>query len=1004
MLKELRQNHILKKSITILCIIVMLFCFLPMNVFAETIRQEVQADIKEVPEEKNEDVLETAEAIDDSSQTQAKENYKTTQILKEQVEKRKTNEKHFLLEDGTEVVAVYPSNIHYKENGKLVDVDNTLEGKKDAKETLKLTDAELTKQELKEKEAKIEEIQKVEENEEKQEVIQKEEKSDEIQTNAIQEENEIQKEQANETSINEIQEEQNNQVQQNEIQEETLPREEIKEQKAQEENKELIKNIKEETLESLEKVKQTEVYENKANSYKTKFTNKTKGYNLGSLTSEGYTITWRLQNAKSTNINVKNPKSNAKIQGNTIEKIQLNQIASTIQYQGILSDVNIDYVLAPEMIKENIVLENKEAIQNKFVFEYETDGLDMKLLDNNDIIVYQDNEENIKFIIRAPFMYDGKLEFTDKINLQLKKNKNKYELTVTPDREWLESEERVFPVTIDPTIQTSLYVQSINDTFIYKGDTNNTSRYLAHILRVGNGGGPSSRSLLKFTLPTLKSGDQVIAAELSINNYPNSSEWTPPTGEKVLDVHQITSNWDSKTANWSNMSSNYNTKVIDYIRYKYDSNSPKKNNRLDITTIVKDWYTTGKNYGVMLKEHAEKTVETGSDAYFYSSDIDNTYASYRPKVIIAYRNQTGIEDYLSYHTQSAGRAGQVYTNDYNGNLTLVHTDASTPGNRLPVTVEHVYNTNEKDTDIGYGKGIRLNLSQTLELTTISSKEYIRYIDEDATAHYFLKNGSIYEDEDGLGLTIKMSGDNAIMTDKSGNTMTFAKYASGNKWHLQSIKDTNNNQCTLSLITSGSNYLISQVQDAAGDKIGLTYTSGKLQKITDTAGRNTTYAYDSSGRLTSITYPDSKKSTYTYGSKNELTKAQNIDGSYLTYSYYGGTVYRVKSISEYGTDGAQGKALTITYGNNLTTLKDNRGYSNTYAFDNYGHAISVADFGKADQNINNAYGKAYKYGTSGGTNNKLTLESKLISVSDIGNNLIKNVTFDSNLSYWSKRSR
>lgn len=935
MLKELRQNHILKKSITILCIIVMLFCFLPMNVFAEAIRQGVQTEIEAIPEEKIENALGTAEEIEDSSQTQiqAKENYKTTQILREQVEKRKTNEKHFLLEDGTEVVAIYPSNIHYKENGKLVDVDNTLEGKQDKKEVLKLTDAELTKQELKEKESKIEVKQETTEN-----------------------------------------------------------------------SKELLKEVKEETIESLEKVKQTEVYENKANSYKTKFTNKTKGYHLGSLTSEGYTITWRLQNAKSTNINVKNPKANTKVEGNTIEKLQLNQIASTIQYQGILSDVNIDYVLAPEIIKENIILESKEAIQNKFVFEYETNGLAMKLLDNNDIIVYEENEENVKFIIRAPFMYDGKLQFTDKINLQLKKNKDKYELTVTPDKEWLEAEERVFPVTIDPTIQTSLYVQSINDTYIYKGDTNNTSRYLAHILRVGNGGGPSSRSLLKFTLPTLKSGDQVIAAELSINNYPNSSEWTPPTEEKVLDVHQITSNWDSKTANWSNMSSKYNTKVIDYIRYKYDSSSPRKNNRFDITTIVKDWYTTGKNYGVMLKEHNEKTVESGNDAYFYSSDIDDTYASYRPKVIIAYRNQTGIEDYLSYHTQSIGRAGQVYTNDYNGNLTLVHTDASTPGNRLPVTVEHVYNTNEKDTDIGYGKGIRLNLSQTLELTTISSKEYMRYIDEDATAHYFLKNGSIYEDEDGLGLTIKMSGNDAIMTDKSGNTMTFAKYASGNKWHLKSIKDTNSNQCTLTLTTSGSNYLISQVQDAAGDKIGLTYASGKLQKITDTAGRNTTYAYDSSGRLTSITYPDSKKSTYTYGSKHELTKAQNIDGSNLTYAYYPGTVYRVKSISEYGTDGAQGKSLTITYGNNLTTFKDNNGYANTYAFDNYGHAISIADFGKADQNINNAYGKKYNYGTSGGTNNKLTLESKLVSVKDISNNLLKNPTFDSGLTNWTKRSR
>ena len=77
---------------------------------------------------------------------------------------------------------------------------------------------------------------------------------------------------------------------------------------------------------------------------------------------------------------------------------------------------------------------------------------------------------------------------------------------------------------------------------------------------------------------------------------------------------------------------------------------------------------------------------------------------------MVYRNQTGIEDYQTYHTQSIGRAGTVYTNDYNGNLVLTHQDSCTGGNLLPVTVNHVYNTNDKDVDIGYGKGYRLNLS------------------------------------------------------------------------------------------------------------------------------------------------------------------------------------------------------------------------------------------------------------------------------------------------------
>lgn len=900
-----KNAKIFQKTIALLCIITMVFCFLPSNVFANEIRQ-----IIETKERENE-----KEVITEKAEVMQAEKYdiKSKKILLEETEKRTANEKHFLLEDGTNLVAIYTSNIHYKENGKYIDVDNTLEEKEDKNELFKILD----------------------------------------------------KDQINEGSKD---------------------------------------DIKNQIIENLESKKATKIYENKSNSYKSRFTNKTNGYKIGSIQSNGYTVTWGLKNSKTSIVNVKNPKENTKEKGKYIDEIELNQIASEIEYKDILSDININYIISPESIKENIILSNEQALKNEIVFEYYTNGLKMKLQKDNSIILYKDNEKNVLFTIKTPFMYDAKLEITDKIELKLTEEEGKYILKILPNLEWIKSEKRVFPITIDPTIQTSLYVQNINDTYIYNGDTNNTGRYLAHILRIGNGGGPSSRTLIKFGLPTeLKSGDQIIAAELSLCNYPDTTEWNPPTAERIFDVHKITSNWSSSTANWSNMSTKYNNRVIDYIKYKYDSNNPRKDNRFEITQLVKDWYTTGNNYGVMIKEHNEQLIETGTDAYFYASDIETTYASYRPKVIMAYRNQTGIEDYLSYHTQSVGRAGQVFTNDYNGNLTLIHTDASTPGTRFPATIKHIYNTNEKDIDIGYGKGQRLNLSQTLELLTLSSQEYLKYIDEDATAHYFIKNSAtdIYKDEDGLGLEVKMSGTNAIMTDKSGNTMTFVKYASGNRWHLKEIKDTNDNKITLTLTTSGSNYLITKLDDGAGDRMSLVYSSGTLQKIVDCFGRETHYTYNNSKCLTKITYSDDKTSNYTYGNNNQLTQVKNVDNSYINYSYYAGQVYRVKNIEEYGTDGTQGKALNITYANNLTKFVDNNGYANTYAFNNYGHCTSIADFGKEAENIDKAYGKKYEYATNGSANNKLTLESKLISIKDIPNNLVVNSDFNNGFTNWNK---
>jgi len=56
MQEEKRHNYILKKIITILCVFVMVFYFLPMNVFAQTIREQVQTD--ETLEEKLTEELE----------------------------------------------------------------------------------------------------------------------------------------------------------------------------------------------------------------------------------------------------------------------------------------------------------------------------------------------------------------------------------------------------------------------------------------------------------------------------------------------------------------------------------------------------------------------------------------------------------------------------------------------------------------------------------------------------------------------------------------------------------------------------------------------------------------------------------------------------------------------------------------------------------------------------------------------------------------------------------
>ena len=740
------------------------------------------------------------------------------------------------------------------------------------------------------------------------------------------------------------------------------------------------------------------LYKNKSNSFEVKFAKKSNKNNLVKLQIKDHNIKWSLQN--SNKVNATKINDNGEIE----EKFKLKNISSgIIQYENILDGIDLQYNVISNSIKENIILKDKTSIQEQIVFEFNTDNLKMEKTEDGRIIFHEENKEEVLFFLETPFMYDSKNEMSNDIEVKLEGKNNKYTLTLIPNKEWLQDETREYPIIIDPTVETSLNYENIQDTYIFNGDTGYPNRYVAHILRVGSNNTISSkqpiRSLIKFSLPNLNSGDQVISAMLDVCTYPDTNEWAPPSGTVQIDVHKMTQDWTSSTASWANLSTQYDTKVEDYIKYQFDSSNQTKFYYFNITSIVKDWYLTGNNYGLVLKEHTETYNLARSDVYFYSADVNSTYINARPMVQIVYRNQTGLEDYQTYHIQSVGRAGTVYTNDYNGNLVLIHNDAQTPGTLLPASVSHIYNTNNKSEDWGYGKGYRLNLSQVIQNETIGGNEYARYIDEDGTKHYFKKEGNNYIDEDNLGLTLSFENDIYYLKDKDNNRLKFIKKQF--LWHLKELEDSYGNKIIIDLIDD--QYVaarISKITDAAGDSINIAYDSyNRLSTITDKAGRITRYTYNAQGNLINIKYSDNKESIYNYNSLNLLTSIYNIDNSHINYEYYNEKCNRVKSIKEYSTQNELGNNLNITYGNNVTKFTDNEGYSNTYTFNNIGQTISISDFGKNPNDIDNAYGKMYEYGSGENNKNKLVLESQLYSIKQMPNNLILNPSFDEGMNNW-----
>ena len=524
-----------------------------------------------------------------------------------------------------------------------------------------------------------------------------------------------------------------------------------------------------------------------------------------------------------------------------------------------------------------------------------------------------------------------KAEKTEAIRLKSENlEENICRITFLPNQMWLKAQQRIYPVVIDPVTTTSKKASEIYDAHVdslYEEDN-----FQKSIILKTMGGDEVQRSFIRFELPEMKTGDMVVSARLVLVSLAEDNK------ERTVEVHKVLHAWNSNSINWYNKPL-YSETIEDLCCYKGDK---QKYITMDITRMVKEWYQNGGNYGLMLKDDYELSGYTE----FLSSDCDNGYQDMRPRIDISYVNYSGLEDYWTYHSQDAGRAGTVHVNDYNGNLIMIHDTMNTEGSLEPMALSHVYNSNNCATDLGYGYGFALNYHQTLVKTKIGGTDYYKHTDGDGTIHYFYYDSTEkkWKDESGLEQTLTIHTDGTeqlVIHDKEDNQLRFR-----NGW-LVKVQDKNGNCLSI----SWAEQRIISITDGSGRKTTLDYlldNNGKrttLTQITGPSGNKKTFTYGS-GNLTGITDIDGEKVKYVYNGNHMLTEVHNIDGYSVKYGYYGTKPYRVKSITEYaGTQ--KGNSLSLTYGYNSTKFTDNKKRSEIYRFNNSGNLIHIHDgFGHA----------------------------------------------------------
>lgn len=577
-------------------------------------------------------------------------------------------------------------------------------------------------------------------------------------------------------------------------------------------------------------------------------------------------------------------------------KIIPQNLTSAVVYDGLLNGADLEYVVGETSLKENIIV-NEPAASYAYDFLLDTGGLSPNLTDAGDIEL-KDNSGKAIFTIPAGYMVDANGVGSMEVAYALQAvSGSKYILTVTADKDWLNAEGRAFPVTIDPPVYLQgFYNIETGTIYQYYPDAHGGQQATDFLGYFSQNNGYCRTLVRVNNLPELPDNSYVVNSAIYLYEVTYDH-----VGMSTMRVQAQALEWNYPTEGYWCLYHSWNDtpdplpEVIDFT----DVTNSRAFYGWNITREAIKWYNNpATNYGISLQATKEGSMNYASCANvgFASSNTSNGGA--RPYFVVEYRNCAGLESYYSYQSHSIDRAGTGYIGDYSGQLTLVKNDVSHASTANPVSINHVYNSTYSGGEYSYtvngasgkydcfllGKGWMLDFMQIIVPT---EDGYLMYVDGDGTAHYFYPSGSVYKDEDGLGLTITASGTNYTLKDKKDNIC----YFSGGT--LSYMQDANGNRINYNLDSYGVPVSVTRQNNGGSLETIATFsydTVGYLYQITDSANNTTTFDYDyETGQLTEITHPDGTTVTYTYDANGKLASATDDESGYtMNYEYDGNT--------------------------------------------------------------------------------------------------------------------
>lgn len=705
------------------------------------------------------------------------------------------------------------------------------------------------------------------------------------------------------------------------------------------------------------------------------------------VTNDGESIAFSVNDIENSQAVVSNQSSEADVVEQDISKT-----VSAVTYESVDNKTDVQYVVSSGFVKENIIVNDKSAVKDTYSFDIEKGNLTITLDDENNVI-FKNTENEIVFTIPAPVMSDAENAVSYDIDVSVSgTDKTIFTLTYTPSKEWLNANDRVYPVVIDPVIVfPSSEDLIIEDTVIMNKEdeptakTTNYSNYAeGYICDTDE---MRSNILVKFNMDAFSGFKK---SNIEVTRVDFLGDGIVYGGNALL--KPVVGSWDCETITYADVfpdagttpAITYENTVTDYFTgiSSQEANNEATNIHFNITSLFRDWLS-GKRENTGFAIVPENTSTNGclfiGGEYAPQGTVTHTFSSY---CSVDYVDTSGNNDSFEYLTQEIGRAGAVNVNVFSRGLSLTRSDLSMDGLRMPVNVQFNYNSALSDylsmfnaVNELYGEAVVVppygenwSCSYLQMLTELVEGQYMFYTSEGTIVTFNKKEETVTSEVDGESVetteivfeadetsdtgyylelkdqSVGLSYTNMVVTNPVGEALSF----DDNGFVTRINEPEANTDGTYDSITVNYDeenpFVINSVVDGVGRKYVFTYNTqtGLLSEIKCVTANGTpikagttdidlkiTYTYDGNRNLTGVTYPDGKTVTYTYDSNSNLVKVQNIDGYNVRYTY--DIRGKVKTITEYAND-TKGNYIELTELSNRQIKVDDAYYgSTTYQF-------------------------------------------------------------------------